>query len=134
MKLNKVVNKGLVTVKPCQSRLKFSFASLLGALPCCWRKFVKSNARPSGLYTLLPRNFFGKITNKKIDGRLRTRQLKGAEKPARCPESNLSHLKKIVIKMMTEWFQTTLIFHNAIELALRCIILDISKKLFIFIY
>ena len=87
----------VVTVKPCQSRLKFSFALLLGALPCCWRKFVKSNARPSGLYTLLPRNFFGKI-----DDRLRTRQLKGAEKPARCPESNLSHLKKIVIKMTTE--------------------------------
>ena len=64
MKLNKTANKCLVTVKPCQSntRLKLSFASLLGASG--WTKFVKSNARPSGSYTLRPGNFFGKITKK----------------------------------------------------------------------
>ena len=64
MKLNKTVNKGLVTVKSCQSdtRLRLSLASLLDVSPCGWRKFVKSNARPSGPYTLRPGNFFRKIT------------------------------------------------------------------------
>ena len=66
IKLSKAVNKDLVTVKPCQSNtsLKLLFALLLGALPRGWKKFVKSNARPSGPYTLCPSNFFGKITKK----------------------------------------------------------------------